>query len=190
MVSVCKQAACFQPQRQYPAGADVLHSGVRGSVDPPPFLATKVADLSTIALMSGGGWIIPSARVCVSTALTLDKSGAGKLTDLAVPTATIAPGPGAGSAVPFATDKLAIPSFAELTERPPFSRDTILATPDHNPAALCVQSCAAVCSYCKFCLQIGIFKPPPAEERQVACRKPGCCFFSSAARERQPSPAL
>ena len=86
--------------------------------------------------------MIPSALVCVSTALTLDKSGAGKLTDLAVPTATIAAGPGAGSAVPFATDKLAIPSFAELTEGPPFSRDTIPATPDHNPAALYVQRCA------------------------------------------------
>ena len=119
--------------------------------------------------------MIPSALVCVSTALTLDKSGAGKLTDLADPTATIAAGPGAGSAVPFATDKLAIPSFAKLTEGPPFCRDTIPERPDHSPAALYVHRCTAFSYfYCNFNLQMVIFKPRPADLGQLACRKPGC----------------
>lgn len=57
-----------------------------------PFFATNCAVLSTMALISGGGWMRPIALVCVST-LTPTRLGDGR-TLLTGPAGTIAPGPG------------------------------------------------------------------------------------------------
>lgn len=58
-----------------------------------PFFATNCAVLSTIALMSGGGWITPTAWVWLSTVrFSPLRSGAGSAS-LTSPTATTADEP-------------------------------------------------------------------------------------------------
>ena len=80
------------------------------TADHSPFFATKVADLSMMALKSVGGWIIPKAFVCVSTDLTLERSGAGRATLFAFPTGTMAPAETSEAGPPLPTERPAIPS--------------------------------------------------------------------------------
>jgi hypothetical protein len=62
----------------------------RSSLQAAPFFATNWAVLSTIALMSGGGWITPTACVWLSTdTFSPLRSGAGSAS-LTSPTATTA----------------------------------------------------------------------------------------------------
>ena len=79
-----------------------------------------------IALRSVGGCMIPKALVCVSTDLTFDRSGGGRLTLFTFPTATMAPEFASGSELPFPTESPAMLSCADLTAAEPLGRADIL----------------------------------------------------------------